>query len=96
MPMSSPITWCVNRGCVGFVVIIILDRYAPTELAVYDPIFIFVFVCAGGLLGVILASVFSPFKDYYSGSRIWMPLPDAALKMHSSKRSLIPDIAPES
>lgn len=50
-----------------FIVIIILDRYAPTELAVYDPIFIFVFVCAGGLLGVILASVFSPFKRLLLG-----------------------------
>jgi len=53
-----------------FIVIVILDRYAPTELAVYDPIFIFVFVSAGGLLGGILASVFSPFKRLLLGQAL--------------------------
>ena len=53
-----------------FIVIVILDRYAPTELAVYDPIFIFVFVSAGGLLGGFLASVFSPFKRLLLGQAL--------------------------
>lgn len=44
-----------------FLIIILLDRYVPS-LAVYDPLFIFIAVILGGLLGAIGTSFIGPLK----------------------------------
>ena len=44
-----------------FLIIIVLDRYVPS-LAVYDPLFIFIAVILGGLLGAIGTNFIGPLK----------------------------------
>lgn len=44
-----------------FLLVIVLDRYVPT-LAVYDPLFIFLAVVLGGLLGAIVTHTLDPVK----------------------------------
>lgn len=44
-----------------FLLVIVLDRYVPT-LAVYDPLFIFLAVVLGGLLGAIITHTLDPVK----------------------------------
>jgi putative membrane protein len=44
-----------------FLIIVVLDRYVPS-LAVYDPLFIFLSVIVGGLLGAIATNSIGPLK----------------------------------
>ncbi len=44
-----------------FLVVIVLDSYVPS-MAIYDPIFIFLMVSVGGLIGAIATSTISPLK----------------------------------
>lgn len=48
-------------GAAAFLLIIIFDRYVPT-LAVYDPMFIFSLVMAGGFIGGLMAHFINPVK----------------------------------
>ncbi len=47
-----------------FLVIILLDRYAPA-LAVYDPLFIFLAVALGGILGASVPHFIHPSKRWF-------------------------------
>lgn len=47
-----------------FLVIIVMDRYAP-ELAVYDPLFIFLAVALGGILGASVPHFIHPAKRWF-------------------------------
>jgi putative membrane protein len=56
------------RGAFGtaaltFFIIIIFDRYVP-ELAVYDPVLIFLLVTIGGLIGAVAAHYLDPVKRW--------------------------------
>ena len=46
----------------AFFVIIILDRYASPEVAVYDPMLIFLYVLVAGSAGAALSHFFDPVK----------------------------------
>src|SRR5258708_31511460 len=48
-------------GALVFLIVIVLDRYVPS-LAVSDPLFIFLTVILGGLLGAITTSGIDPLK----------------------------------
>lgn len=48
-------------AALSFMLIIILDRYVPS-LALYDPLFIFLAVALGGLVGTILTHTLDPLK----------------------------------
>lgn len=51
----------LSLGALVFVIIVILDRYAPS-LAVYDPLFIFLLVLLGGMLGALVTNYLDPIK----------------------------------
>lgn len=46
-----------------FLLVIIFDRYVPS-LAVYDPLFIFLTVILGGLLGAMITNFVDPIKKW--------------------------------
>lgn len=48
-------------GALVFVIIVILDRYVP-GLAVYDPLFIFLLVLLGGMVGALITNYLEPIK----------------------------------
>lgn len=48
-------------GALVFVIIVILDRYVPS-LAIYDPLFIFLLVVLGGMLGALVTNYLDPVK----------------------------------
>ncbi|MBS1544757.1 MAG: hypothetical protein JST14_14060 [Bacteroidetes bacterium] len=48
-------------AAMSFLLIIVLDRYVPS-LALYDPLFIFLAVSLGGLLGTVLTHTLDPLK----------------------------------
>lgn len=48
-------------AAMSFLMIIVLDRYVPS-LALYDPLFIFLAVSLGGLLGTVLTHTLDPLK----------------------------------
>lgn len=54
----------VVGACLFFVVIIVLDRYYPS-LAVYDPLFIFLAVVLGGILGAAVPHFVHPAKRWF-------------------------------
>jgi putative membrane protein len=47
-----------------FLIIIVLDRYVPS-LAVYDPLFIFLVVALGGILGAAVPQFLPPAKRWF-------------------------------
>ena len=47
-----------------FLIIILLDRYMPS-LAVYDPLFIFLVVALGGILGAAIPHFIQPAKRWF-------------------------------
>jgi putative membrane protein len=51
-------------ACLFFLIIILLDRYMPS-LAVYDPLFIFLAVALGGILGAAIPHFIQPTKRWF-------------------------------
>lgn len=60
-------------GLFVFTVIIILDRYVIADASYtlfYDPIFIFLWVVAGGIVGSLIPSVSPAIKRFFAGQRL--------------------------
>ena len=53
-------------GSIVFLVIIILDRYVPS-MAVYDPLFIFLLVLLGGMVGAMATNYVDPLNRMMLG-----------------------------
>lgn len=53
----------------SFVAIVLIDRFIP-GIAIYDPLWYFLFVLAGGTFTALLSSFISPLKRFFVGEQI--------------------------